>query len=75
MVAAFYSLSHIPRHPLGMWQKSSFRENTEHSRLEHFICFQNPRQGWCGEVGEDHPLKKFLSSPSQLFIACSSPAV
>ena len=54
VVAAFYSLSHIPRHPLGVWLKSAIRQNTEHSRLEHFIhCFQNPRQRmvWGGRGG------------------------
>ena len=50
-----FSQPHPQASPGGVTIKSANRQNIEHSRLEHFICFQNPRQGWCGEVGEDHP--------------------
>ena len=62
VVAAFYSLSHISRHPLGVWLKLAIRQNTEHSRLEHFIVSKTLGKGWCGEVGEDHPFFPLLNS-------------
>ena len=33
----------------------AIRQNTEHSRLEHFVVSKTLGKGWCGEVGEDHP--------------------